>query len=241
MIALVLFTVFKQFDGAKKMVSNEPSTSYTQFMDQAKEGKIKRVDVQGRTLTVTPTEGATYKITAPGDLWMVEDLRKAGVQVYGQPDEEQSFLASIFISWFPMLILIGVWIFFMRQMQGGAGRAMSFGRSRARMLNQEQGKVTFDDVAGVDEAKEELSEVVDFLSNPRKFTRLGGRIPKGVLLVGPPGTGKTLLARAVAGEAGVPFFSISGSDFVEMYVGVGASRVRDLFDKAKKTMPCIIF
>ncbi len=218
-IALVLFTVFKQFDGAKKMVSNEPSTSYTQFMDQAKEGKIKRVDVQGRTLTVTPTEGATYKITAPGDLWMVEDLRKAGVQVYGQPDEEQSFLASIFISWFPMLILIGVWIFFMRQMQGGGkGGAFSFGKSKARMLDSSNNNVTFADVAGCDEAKEEVTEIVDYLKDPSRYQRLGGRIPRGVLLVGSPGTGKTLLAKAIAGEAKVPFFTISGSDFVEMFV-----------------------
>ena len=241
-IALVLFTVFKQFDGAKKMVANEPSTSYTQFMDQAKEGKIKRVDVQGRTLTVTPTEGAAYKITAPGDLWMVEDLRKAGVQVYGQPDEEQSFLASIFISWFPMLILIGVWIFFMRQMQGGGkGGAFSFGKSKARMLDSSNNNVTFADVAGCDEAKEEVTEIVDSLKDPSRYQRLGGRIPRGVLLVGSPGTGKTLLAKAIAGEAKVPFFTISGSDFVEMFVGVGAARVRDMFENAKKNSPCIIF
>lgn len=241
-IALVLFTVFKQFDGAKKIATAEPSTSYTQFMDQAKEGKIKRVDVQGRTLTVTPTEGATYKITAPGDLWMVEDLRKAGVQVYGQPDEEQSFLASIFISWFPMILLIGVWIFFMRQMQGGGkGGAFSFGKSKARMLDSTNNNITFADVAGCDEAKEEVSEMVDYLKDPTKYQRLGGRIPRGVLLVGSPGTGKTLLAKAIAGEAKVPFFTISGSDFVEMFVGVGAARVRDMFENAKKNSPCIIF
>ena len=240
-IALVLFTVFKQFDGAKKIATAEPSTSYTQFMDQAKEGKIKRVDVQGRTLTVTPTEGATYKITAPGDLWMVEDLRKAGVQVYGQPDEEQSFLASIFISWFPMILLIGVWIFFMRQMQGGGkGGAFSFGKSKARMLDSSNNNITFADVAGCDEAKEEVSEMVDYLKDPTKYQRLGGRIPRGVLLVGSPGTGKTLLAKAIAGEAKVPFFTISGSDFVEMFVGVGAARVRDMFENAKKNSPCII-
>ena len=198
--------------------------------------------VQGRTLTVTPTEGATYKITAPGDLWMVEDLRKAGVQVYGQPDEEQSFLASIFISWFPMLILIGVWIFFMRQMQGGGkGGAFSFGKSKARMLDSSNNNVTFADVAGCDEAKEEVTEIVDYLKDPSRYQRLGGRIPRGVLLVGSPGTGKTLLAKAIAGEAKVPFFTISGSDFVEMFVGVGAARVRDMFENAKKNSPCIIF
>ncbi|GAB1826192.1 MAG: ATP-dependent zinc metalloprotease FtsH [Burkholderiales bacterium] len=241
-IAFVLFTVFKQFDGAKRLASSEQTTSYTQFMDEAKDGKIKRVDVQGRTLTVTPVEGASYKITAPGDLWMVEDLRKAGVQVYGQPDEEQSFLATLFISWFPMLLLIGVWIFFMRQMQGGGkGGAFSFGKSKARMLDSTNNNITFADVAGCDEAKEEVTELVDFLKDPTKYQRLGGRIPRGVLLVGSPGTGKTLLAKAIAGEAKVPFFTISGSDFVEMFVGVGAARVRDMFENAKKNSPCIIF
>lgn len=241
-IAFVLFTVFKQFDGAKRLASSEQTTSYTQFMDEAKDGKIKRVDVQGRTLTVTPVEGASYKITAPGDLWMVEDLRKAGVQVYGQPDEEQSFLATLFISWFPMLLLIGVWIFFMRQMQGGGkGGAFSFGKSKARMLDSSNNNITFADVAGCDEAKEEVTELVDFLKDPTKYQRLGGRIPRGVLLVGSPGTGKTLLAKAIAGEAKVPFFTISGSDFVEMFVGVGAARVRDMFENAKKNSPCIIF
>lgn len=241
-IALVLFAVFKQFDGANRMAASDQATSYTQFMEAAKDGKIKRVDVQGRTLTVTPTEGATYKITAPGDLWMVEDLRKAGVQVYGQPDEEQGLLASIFISWFPMLLLIGVWIFFMRQMQGGGkGGAFSFGKSKARMLDSTNNNITFADVAGCDEAKEEVQEIVDFLRDPSKYQKLGGRIPRGVLLVGSPGTGKTLLAKAIAGEAKVPFFTISGSDFVEMFVGVGAARVRDMFENAKKNSPCIIF
>ena len=173
---------------------------------------------------------------------MVEDLRKAGVQVYGQPDEEQSFLASIFISWFPMLILIGVWIFFMRQMQGGGkGGAFSFGKSKARMLDSSNNNVTFADVAGCDEAKEEVTEIVDYLKDPSRYQRLGGRIPRGVLLVGSPGIGKTLLANAIAGEAKVPFFTISGSDFVEMFVGVGAARVRDMFENAKKNSPCIIF
>lgn len=241
-IALVLFAVFKQFDGANRMAAADQTTSYTQFMEAAKDGKIKRVDVQGRTLTVTPTEGAAYKITAPGDLWMVEDLRKAGVQVYGQPDEEQGLLSSIFISWFPMLLLIGVWIFFMRQMQGGGkGGAFSFGKSKARMLDSSNNNITFADVAGCDEAKEEVQEIVDFLKDPSKYQKLGGRIPRGILLVGSPGTGKTLLAKAIAGEAKVPFFTISGSDFVEMFVGVGAARVRDMFENAKKNSPCIIF
>ena len=241
LVAVVLFTVFKQFDNRTDVAVD--TTSYTQFMDDAKAGKIKRVDIQGRKIFVKPNSGSEYQITSPGDLWMVDDLRKDGVAVYGKAEEEPSVWTTIFVSWFPMLLLIGVWIFFMRQMQGGAGgRALSFGRSRAKLLNQnDKQRVTFADVAGVDEAKEELSEVVEFLSNPKKFTRLGARIPKGVLLVGPPGTGKTLLARAVAGEAGVPFFSISGSDFVEMFVGVGASRVRDLFEQGKKNAPCIIF
>ena len=238
-IALVLFTVFKQFESRQKPSEN---VSYTQFMDQAKAGQIKRVDVQGRNLNVTPVEGNRYTLTSPGDLWMVDDLRKAGVQVYGKPEEEQSLLTTIFVSWFPMLLLIGVWIFFMRQMQGGGrGGAFSFGKSRARMLDETNNAITFADVAGCDEAKEEVHELVEFLRDPSKFQKLGGRIPRGVLMVGSPGTGKTLLAKAIAGEAKVPFFSISGSDFVEMFVGVGAARVRDMFDQAKKHAPCIIF
>lgn len=241
-IALVLFTVFKQFDSTNRVTAAEQTTSYTQFMDAAKDGKIKRVDVQGRSLTVTPADGPAYKITAPGDLWMVDELRKAGVQVYGQPEEGPSFLSTIFVSWFPMLLLIGVWIFFMRQMQGGGkGGAFSFGKSKARMLDSTNNNITFADVAGCDEAKEEVSELVDFLKDPSKYQKLGGRIPRGVLLVGSPGTGKTLLAKAIAGEAKVPFFTISGSDFVEMFVGVGAARVRDMFENAKKNSPCIIF
>ena len=199
------------------------------------------MDVQGRKLTVTPTDGPAYSITSPGDLWMVDDLRKNGVQVYGKAEEEPSFLQTLFVSWFPMLLLIGVWIFFMRQMQGGKGGAFSFGKSKARMLDDTANKVRFNDVAGCDEAKQDVQEVVDFLKDPSKYQRLGGHIPRGILLVGPPGTGKTLLAKAIAGEAGVPFFSISGSDFVEMFVGVGAARVRDMFENAKKNAPCIIF
>ena len=243
LIAFVLFTVFRQFSGERTVAGNLDQTSYTQFMDDAKAGKIRRVDVQGRRITVTPAEGATYTITSPGDPWMVEDLRKNGVQVYGKPDEEPSFIEQLLISWFPMILLIGVWIFFMRQMQMGGknGGPFSFGKSKARMLDDSANKVRFSDVAGCDEAKEDVQEVVDFLKDPSKYQRLGGHIPRGILLVGSPGTGKTLLAKAIAGEAGVPFFSISGSDFVEMFVGVGASRVRDMFETAKKNAPCIIF
>ena len=211
-------------------------------MDDAKAGKIKRVDIQGRKIFVKPNSGSEYQITSPGDLWMVDDLRKDGVAVYGKAEEEPSVWTTIFVSWFPMLLLIGVWIFFMRQMQGGGkGGAFSFGKSKARMLDGVSNPVRFSDVAGCDEAKQEVQEVVDFLRDPSKYQRLGGHIPRGILLVGSPGTGKTLLAKAIAGEAGVPFFTISGSDFVEMFVGVGAARVRDMFETAKKNAPCIIF
>jgi cell division protease FtsH len=242
-IALVLFTVFKQFDGRAQ---TQDGVTYTQFMDDAKAGRIRKVDVQGGpggdVLYVTPDAGRAYTLTSPGDLWMVSDLLKYGVQVSGKPREEQSLLMSIFVSWFPMLLLIGVWVFFMRQMQGGGrGGAFSFGKSRARMLDENTNQITFADVAGCDEAKEDVQELVDFLRDPSKFQKLGGRIPRGVLMVGSPGTGKTLLAKAIAGEAKVPFFSISGSDFVEMFVGVGAARVRDMFENAKKHAPCIIF
>ena len=235
-LAMVIVNLFSQ-----PQHSSQPSVTYSEFLRQAAKGEVSEVVIQGNTLTGKTTDGKSFQIYVPNDPGLVDKLIAEKVEVRAEPVEDSPWYMTLLVSWFPMLLLIGVWIFFMRQMQGGAGRAMSFGRSRARMLNQEQGKVTFDDVAGVDEAKEELSEVVDFLSNPRKFTRLGGRIPKGVLLVGPPGTGKTLLARAVAGEAGVPFFSISGSDFVEMFVGVGASRVRDLFVQGKKNAPCLIF
>ncbi|MGB6105228.1 MAG: ATP-dependent zinc metalloprotease FtsH [Pusillimonas sp.] len=238
-IALVLFTVFKQFDGR---ATTAETVTYTQFMTDAQAGRINKVDIQGDTLYVTPDAGRPYSLTSPGDLWMVPELVKSGVQVSGKAREEPSFLTSLFISWFPMLLLIGVWIFFMRQMQGGGkGGAFSFGKSRARMLDENTNHITFADVAGCDEAKEDVQELVDFLRDPTKFQRLGGRIPRGVLMVGSPGTGKTLLAKAIAGEAKVPFFSISGSDFVEMFVGVGAARVRDMFENAKKQAPCIIF
>ncbi|MGB7523958.1 MAG: ATP-dependent zinc metalloprotease FtsH, partial [Castellaniella sp.] len=239
-IALVLFTVFKQFDGHP--ATSGDSVSYTQFMNDARAGRINKVDIQGDTIYVSPESGRAYSLTSPGDLWMVPELVKNGVQVSGKAREEPSFLTSLFISWFPMLLLIGVWIFFMRQMQGGGkGGAFSFGKSRARMMDENTNNITFADVAGCDEAKEDVQELVDFLRDPTKFQRLGGRIPRGVLMVGSPGTGKTLLAKAIAGEAKVPFFSISGSDFVEMFVGVGAARVRDMFENAKKQSPCIIF
>ena len=237
----VLFTVFEQFDGT--LTTTQSGVSYTQFMADAKAGKIARVDVQGSRITVTPQSGPEYTLTSPGDIWMVEDLREAGVQVFARPEEQPGFLTSIFISWFPMLLLIGVWIYMMRRMQdgGSGGGAFGFGKSKARMLDGTQNTVRFKHVAGCDEAKAEVQEVVDFLRDPSKYQRLGGRIPRGILLVGSPGTGKTLLAKAIAGEAGVPFFTISGSDFVEMFVGVGAARVRDMFESAKKNAPCIIF
>ena len=238
-ISLAMVLVFNLF--SQPQHATQPSMTYSEFLRQAEKGEVSEVAIQGNTITGKTVDGKTFQIFAPADPGLVDKLLAQKVEVRAEPAEESPWYMTLLVSWFPMLLLIGVWIFFMRQMQGGAGKAMSFGRSRARMLNQEQGRVTFEDVAGVDEAKDELSEVVDFLSNPRKFTRLGGRIPKGVLLVGPPGTGKTLLARAVAGEAGVPFFSISGSDFVEMFVGVGASRVRDLFTQGKKNAPCLIF
>ncbi|QWE11590.1 ATP-dependent zinc metalloprotease FtsH [Polynucleobacter sp. AP-Titi-500A-B4] len=237
-VGLVLFTVFKQFDKPK----DPNQVTYSQFMDDAKAGKVKRVDVQGRTLQVTPADGIKYSIISPGDIWMVGDLMKYGVQVTGKAEDEPNMLVSALYYLGPTLLIIGFWFFMMRQMQGGGkGGAFSFGKSKARLIDENSNTVTFADVAGCDEAKEEVFELVDFLKDPQKFQKLGGRIPHGVLLVGPPGTGKTLLARAIAGEAKVPFFSISGSDFVEMFVGVGASRVRDMFENAKKNSPCIIF
>ena len=238
-IGVVLMSVFNQFNTRQ---SSQAMLEYSQFLDEVKEGRIVKVVIQGRTLEATTTDGKKITSYSPPDLWMVSDLLKYNVKVVAKPEEEQSFLMSIFVSWFPMLLLIGVWVFFMRQMQGGGrGGAFSFGKSRARMMDESANTITFADVAGCDEAKEEVSEMVDFLRDPTKFQKLGGRIPRGVLLVGSPGTGKTLLAKAIAGEAKVPFFSISGSDFVEMFVGVGAARVRDMFEQAKKQSPCIIF
>ncbi len=238
-IGLVLMTVFNQFQTRQQAQS---PMDYSQFYEEMKAGRITEVMIEGRSLKAKTTDGKTVTSYSPGDPWLVSDMLKYGVKIKAKPEEEPSLLMNIFVSWFPMLLLIGVWIFFMRQMQGGGrGGAFSFGKSRARMLDESTNTVTFADVAGCEEAKEEVAELVDFLRDPSKFQKLGGRIPRGVLMVGNPGTGKTLLARAIAGEAKVPFFSISGSDFVEMFVGVGAARVRDMFEQAKKHAPCIVF
>ncbi|HEY9193620.1 MAG TPA: ATP-dependent zinc metalloprotease FtsH [Methyloversatilis sp.] len=239
-IGIVLMTVFNQFNQRQ---AAQGTVEYSEFLEEVKAGRISKVEIQGRTLNAATVDGKRITSYAPPqDIWLISDLLKSNVKVVAKPEEEQSFLMSIFVSWFPMLLLIGVWIFFMRQMQGGGrGGAFSFGKSKARMLDESTNTITFADVAGCDEAKEEVAELVEFLRDPSKFQKLGGRIPKGVLMVGSPGTGKTLLAKAIAGEAKVPFFSISGSDFVEMFVGVGAARVRDMFEQAKKQAPCIIF
>jgi cell division protease FtsH len=241
-IGVVLLTVFNQFNAYQPSAT---SMDYSEFMEKAKAGRIASVVVDSsRVLKATTKEGKPITVFTPGvqDIWMVSDLMREGVTVKATEPKDESFLASIFVSWFPMLLLIGVWVFFMRQMQGGGkGGAFSFGKSKARMIDESANSISFADVAGCDEAKEEVSELVEFLRDPSKFQKLGGRIPKGVLMVGSPGTGKTLLAKAIAGEAKVPFFSISGSDFVEMFVGVGAARVRDMFEQAKKHAPCIVF
>jgi cell division protease FtsH len=244
-IALVLFTVFKQFEGRQR--PGDTYLPYSDFLAEVKSGRVKSVTITESGVTpevmaVTQDDRRIRTVATVLDRGLMGDLINGGVKVDVKPREEQSLLTSIFVSWFPMLLLIGVWIFFMRQMQGGGrGGAFSFGKSRARMLDESNNSITFADVAGCDEAKEEVQELVEFLRDPSKFQKLGGRIPRGVLMVGSPGTGKTLLAKAIAGEAKVPFFSISGSDFVEMFVGVGAARVRDMFENAKKHAPCIIF
>ncbi len=238
-ISLVIVLVYHLFNQPK---SSQETIIYSKFIATVNEGKVAEVTIQGDNITGKYKDGKTaFKTFAPKDNAMITLLQEKGVQIAAKPVEDSPWYMTILISWFPMLLLIGVWIFFMRQMQTGGGKAMAFGKSRARLVTDKTKKVTFADVAGIDEAKAELEEVIDFLKDPKKFTRLGGRIPKGLLLVGSPGTGKTLLARAIAGEADVPFLSISGSDFVEMFVGVGASRVRDLFDQGKKNAPCIIF
>ena len=225
------------------VLANHPKLlSYSNFLTEVKNGNVSRVEIRGNNIKGELNNGSVFTTYSPNDQGLISRLEKSSVEIIALPLENNSpGLLDILISWFPMLLLIGVWIFFMRQMQSGSGRAMGFGRSRAKLLNENKNKVTFKDVAGIDEAKAELEEIVEFLKDPSKFQRLGGKIPKGALLVGPPGTGKTLLARAIAGEANVPFFSISGSDFVEMFVGVGASRVRDMFEQGKKNAPCIIF
>ena len=238
-IALVMMAVFNQF-GDRRAAQSQ--VEYSQFIDEVKSGRVAKVTIEGHVIRGMRSDQTPFITYAPTDPWMVSDLLKAGVKVEAKPEEEPSFLMSLFVSWFPMLLLIGVWVFFMRQMQGGGrGGAFSFGKSRARLLDESTNQITFVDVAGCEEAKEEVAELVDFLRDPSRFQKLGGRIPRGVLMVGSPGTGKTLLAKAIAGEAKVPFFSISGSDFVEMFVGVGAARVRDMFENAKKQSPCIVF
>jgi cell division protease FtsH len=240
-IALLLVVLFNLFQPGSTQ-TNATQIAYSDFLTDVNKGQVRDVVIQGHTVSGQLADGRSFETYTPTDPTLISRLTDKGVHVVAKPETaDANPLLHYLLSWFPMLLLIGVWVFFMRQMQGGGGRAMGFGKSRARLLTEKQGRVTFDDVAGIDEAKAELEEVVEFLKDPQKFQRLGGKIPKGVLLVGPPGTGKTLLARAIAGEANVPFFTISGSDFVEMFVGVGASRVRDMFEQGKKNAPCIIF
>ena len=237
-LVFLIIDFYKANDSSRKI----SPISYSNFLSEIKNGNVARVDIRGNNITGEYSNGSYFSTYSPNDMNLIEKLENNNVEINALPlDKGSPGLIDILISWFPMLLLIGVWIFFMRQMQSGSGRAMGFGKSRAKLLNENKEKVTFMDVAGIDEAKSELEEIVEFLKDPTKFQRLGGKIPKGALLVGPPGTGKTLLARAIAGEANVPFFSISGSDFVEMFVGVGASRVRDMFEQGRKSAPCIIF
>ncbi|MEA1936056.1 MAG: ATP-dependent zinc metalloprotease FtsH [Thermodesulfobacteriota bacterium] len=237
-VSLIFVSLFHLFNQPKQAME---SIVYSDFINHVERGQIVEVTIQGEKVTGKLIDGRSFKTYVPNDAGIVSLLKRKKVRIAAKPVEDSPWYMTILISWFPMILLIGIWIFFMRQMQGGGGKAMSFGKSRARLMTDKSKKVTFENVAGIEEAKAELEEIIDFLKDPKKFTRLGGRIPKGVLLVGPPGTGKTLLARAIAGEADVPFFSISGSDFVEMFVGVGASRVRDLFNQGKKSAPCLIF
>jgi cell division protease FtsH len=236
-LALIILAVFSVFN---KQHGREPEIVFSEFMTAVDRGDVQKVTIQGNNIQGEYKNGERFRSFAPNDPELVKSLREKKVKIAAKPEDDSPWYMVLLLNWFPMLLLIGVWIFFMRQMQVGGGKAMSFGKSRAKLLTENQHRVTFSDVAGVDEAKDDLQEIISFLKDPKKFTKLGGRIPKGCLLVGPPGTGKTLLARAIAGEAGVPFFSISGSDLVEMFVGVGASRVRDLFVQGKKNAPCII-
>jgi len=240
--ALLLIALFNLFQNPAPQNGAGSEITFSRLLSDVDAGSVSAVTIQGEKISGTYSDGRKFSTYAPSDPSLVDRLYNKGVAITAKPsDENVPSLVGVLVSWFPMLLLIAVWIFFMRQMQGGGGKAMGFGKSKAKLLTERHGRVMFDDVAGIDEAKDDLSEIVDFLRDPAKFQRLGGRIPKGVLLVGPPGTGKTLLARAIAGEANVPFFTISGSDFVEMFVGVGASRVRDMFEQAKKNAPCIIF
>ncbi|MFN7174736.1 MAG: ATP-dependent zinc metalloprotease FtsH, partial [Thermaurantiacus tibetensis] len=241
-ILFALVLVVQVVQGPSRSERGGQEIAYSEFLKKIDEGQVREVAISGRQITGTLTNETSFRTYNPGDMQLIERLRTRNVRFDAVPEERPGLLQQIVVGALPFLLMIGIWIFFMRQMQNGQGRgAMGFGKSRARLLTEKHGRVTFDDVAGIDEAREELQEIVDFLKDPSKFHRLGGKIPKGALLVGPPGTGKTLLARAIAGEANVPFFTISGSDFVEMFVGVGASRVRDMFEQAKKNAPCIIF
>ena len=240
-IVLLVVGLFNLFQNPKRP-PNSDKMAFSNFLQNVEDGRVVQVEIKGNNIEGVLSDGSAFNTYAPNDPNLVEKLTSKGVSITASPQEDKMpSLLGVLLSWFPMLLLIGVWIFFMRQMQGGKGGAMGFGRSKAKLLSEARGKVTFNDVAGIDEAKEEVEEIVEFLKDPRKFRRLGGKIPKGALLIGPPGTGKTLLARAIAGEANVPFFTISGSDFVEMFVGVGASRVRDMMEQGKKNAPCIIF
>ena len=240
-IALLVVALFNLFQSSGEQGTDQ-KLAFSDFLTQVESDQVQDVTIQGRDITGTLRNGGKFNTYAPDDPNLVQRLTDRNVRITAAPQEEVHPLLGMLLSWLPFIVIVGVWIFFMRQMQGGGGRgAMGFGKSRAKMLTEKTGRVTFEDVAGVEEAKQEVVEVVEFLRDPQKFQRLGGKIPKGVLLVGPPGTGKTLLARAIAGEANVPFFTISGSDFVEMFVGVGASRVRDMFEQGKKNAPCIIF
>ena len=239
-IGLLLFALYNLFQGQSQRVGAS-DISYSDFIGKVETGEVKSVTIAGEVISGQYNDGRSFQTYAPQDPNLITQLRDKGIDIKARPATDESFLTSMLVSWFPIILMIGVWVFFMRQMQAGSGKAMGFGKSKAKLLTERQGRVTFEDVAGIEEAKEDLQEIVDFLKDPHKFQRLGGKIPRGVLLVGPPGTGKTLLARAIAGEANVPFFTISGSDFVEMFVGVGASRVRDMFEQAKKNAPCIIF
>ena len=239
-IGLLLFALYNLFQGQTQRVGAS-EISYSEFLGKVSTGEVKNVTIAGEVISGQYGDGRSFQTYAPQDPNLIAQLRDKGVDIKARPATDESFLTSMLVSWFPIILMIGVWVFFMRQMQAGSGKAMGFGKSKAKLLTERHGRVTFEDVAGVEEAKEDLQEIVEFLKDPHKFQRLGGKIPRGVLLVGPPGTGKTLLARAIAGEANVPFFTISGSDFVEMFVGVGASRVRDLFEQAKQASPCIVF